>query len=225
MPSPVAWPYDAGLGWVWGVHLESSTGTLNDLAGLRDLAIRVGVRVCIDGVSSLGAVPLDLRGVHLATGSSGKALGAYAGLGIVFAGPKDGRAPSRHRRRVPTCFSRPRGRALAAPWPAVPPSPTSPLLGALDRALDDYATPAARAARYAHYAALGRSVRSGLRALGLDPISGDVAAAPVITTFAPRVGFPPEGSRRRVARWATRSPTPAATSVAAAGSRSPRWAT
>ena len=37
-----------------------------------------GVRVCIDGVSSLGAVPMDLRGVHLVTGSSGKALGAYA---------------------------------------------------------------------------------------------------------------------------------------------------
>jgi aspartate aminotransferase-like enzyme len=65
----------------------------------------------------------------------------------------------------------------------------SPLLASLDRALDDYATPAARDARYAHYAALGRFVRSGLRSLRLDPIAEEANAAPVITTFAPPPGW------------------------------------
>jgi aspartate aminotransferase-like enzyme len=175
------------LGWVWGVHLESSAGVLNDLAGLRDLAARAGVRVCIDGVSSLGAVPLDLRGVYLATGSSGKALGAYAGLGIVFAAPEA--CASGQRRRVPTYLDLRAALAARGPQFTVP----SPLLVALDRALDAYATLAARAGRYAHYIGLGRFVRSGLRALGLDPIAGEASAAPVITTFAPPPGWSAEG--------------------------------
>ena len=60
--------------WVWGVHQESSTGVLNDLQGLVSMAQRRGIRVCVDCISSLGAVPLDLREVYLATGSTGKAL-------------------------------------------------------------------------------------------------------------------------------------------------------
>src|SRR5205807_1540327 len=34
--------------WVWGVHQESSTGVLNDLPGLVQVARRRGVRVCMD---------------------------------------------------------------------------------------------------------------------------------------------------------------------------------
>jgi aspartate aminotransferase-like enzyme/GNAT superfamily N-acetyltransferase len=175
--------HDQSLGWVWGVHLESSTGVLNDLAGLRDVAAGTGVRVCIDGVSSLGAVPTDLRGVHLATGGSGKSLGAYAGVAIVFAAP-DAIAMC-PRRRVPMYLHLRSALAARGPQFTVP----SPLLASLDRALEDYATLAGRDARYAHYAALGRLVRSGLRSLGCDPIAEEATAAPVITTFAPPPGW------------------------------------
>ncbi len=174
---------DRSLGWVWGVHLESSTGVLNNLAGLRDVAAGAGVRVCIDGVSSLGAVPIDANGVYMITGSSGKALGAYAGLAIVFAAPDANTMCP--RRRVPTYLHLRSALAARGPQFTVP----SPLLASLDRALDDYATPAARDARYAQYAALGRFVRSDLRSLGLDPIAEETTAAPVITTFAPPPGW------------------------------------
>ena len=57
-------------------------------------------------VACLGAVPLDLRGVYLATGSSGKALGSYAGVAMVFAAAlvcgflawRLGRCAARHAR-------------------------------------------------------------------------------------------------------------------------------
>ena len=38
----------------------------------------------MDCISSIGAAAIDLDGVYLATGTSGKALGSYAGLGMVF---------------------------------------------------------------------------------------------------------------------------------------------
>src|SRR5258708_23388679 len=74
-----------GAGWIWGVHLETSTGLVNNFSAVRDLARDKGVRLCLDCVSSLGAIPVDLDGVWMASGVSGKALGSYAGVAMVFA--------------------------------------------------------------------------------------------------------------------------------------------
>lgn len=39
--------------WIWAVHLETSTGMLNDVPGLARLAREAGVQLCLDCVSSL----------------------------------------------------------------------------------------------------------------------------------------------------------------------------
>jgi aspartate aminotransferase-like enzyme/GNAT superfamily N-acetyltransferase len=71
-------------GWIWFVHHETSTGIMNPLADLKDLTARLGLHLCCDCVSSVGAMPVDLRNVHLATTASGKGLGSYPGLSMVF---------------------------------------------------------------------------------------------------------------------------------------------
>ncbi|HEX2223326.1 MAG TPA: aminotransferase class V-fold PLP-dependent enzyme, partial [Thermoanaerobaculia bacterium] len=58
--------------WLWAAHCETSTGVLNDLDRLKTLAREAGVRLCLDAISSLGTVPVDLDGVDLASGVSGK---------------------------------------------------------------------------------------------------------------------------------------------------------
>src|SRR5262249_27447000 len=78
--------HDIDVRWVWGVHLESSTGVLNDLAGLTSLARCHDIDVCVDCVSSLGAVPVDLSFVHLAAASAGKSLAGVAGVAMVVVG-------------------------------------------------------------------------------------------------------------------------------------------
>jgi aspartate aminotransferase-like enzyme/GNAT superfamily N-acetyltransferase len=70
--------------WVWGVHCETSTGVLNDLPGLVRACDRRGVRLCLDCISSIGVVPVDLSGVFLASSVSGKGLASYPGLALVF---------------------------------------------------------------------------------------------------------------------------------------------
>jgi aspartate aminotransferase-like enzyme len=77
----------SGVEWVWAVHLETSTGMLNDIRGLVEVAHRQGVRVCLDCISSLGAANVDLDGVWLATGVSGKALGSIGTEGSCFTFP------------------------------------------------------------------------------------------------------------------------------------------
>jgi len=70
--------------WIWAVHCETSTGILNELDGLIQLANRHHLKLCIDGISSVGSVPADFSQVYLATAVSGKALSAYPGLSVVL---------------------------------------------------------------------------------------------------------------------------------------------
>jgi aspartate aminotransferase-like enzyme len=169
-------PEDA---WVWGVHQESSTGVLNDLPGLVRVARKRNVRVCVDCISSLGAVPLDLQHVYLATGASGKSLGAFAGVAIVFANA--GSLARVDIELVPSYFDIPAALASTGPRYTFP----SPTLAALETALDEYATPEIAQATYARYHALGQLVRRRLRALGVEPLCDETCASSVVTTFAP----------------------------------------
>lgn len=70
--------------WCVFVHGETSTGMLNELALFLEMKARFGLLLAVDCVSSFGAVPFSLAGVDLASATSGKAIGALAGLSFVF---------------------------------------------------------------------------------------------------------------------------------------------
>lgn len=72
------------IAWLWSTHCETSSGVLNDLAGLEKICRRHDVRLCMDCTSSLGTLPVDLRGVYLAASVSGKGLASYPGIALVF---------------------------------------------------------------------------------------------------------------------------------------------
>ena len=70
--------------WLWCVHCETSTGVLNPLEQIKALGSEFEARLCLDCISSIGTVPVDLAGVFLATCASGKGLRAYPGVSMVF---------------------------------------------------------------------------------------------------------------------------------------------
>jgi aspartate aminotransferase-like enzyme len=166
--------------WVWGVHQESSTGLMNDLPGLLDVARPRGVRVCADCVSSVGAVPVDLSEVYLATGATGKAISSYAGIALVFT--DSAKLTNLNTDLIPSYLDIPAALACVGPRYTVP----SPLMKALAVALQAYETPTKAQARLDQYAEMGRFVRTRLREIGLPPLVDDEAvASPVITSFYP----------------------------------------
>lgn len=172
---------DSDINWVWGVHLETSTGVLNDLGGLRRCLDRFDVGLCVDCVSSIGAVPLDLRGVHLATGISGKSLGACPGISFVLTDPQS--LESVDARRVPYYLDVRGALETVGPRFTFP----SPELRALHRALESYRTAGSSRSTYRRHAAVGKRLREELRPLGIEPLAPESCAAPVVTTFeAPR---------------------------------------
>ncbi len=181
--------------WVWGVHQESSTGVLNPLPELVALCRRHEVRVCMDCVSSLGATPLDLSAVYLASGASGKALGAFAGAAILFADPE--RLHHLETQRIPSYFDLPAALACRGPRFTFP----SPTLAALAAALREYDTPLKAEATHTRYRELGVFVRTELRRLNVEPLAHERHAAPVITTFSPPSGESAEAFVARCHFW------------------------
>ena len=176
--------------WVWAVHLETSTGVLNNLGRLTELALQHGASVAADCVSSLGAVDTCEAGqrLFLASGVSGKALASYAGLAFVFLSQEAVQALE-GRTICPTfdliAAVRSRGPASTLPSPLV--------MAALQALRENYDSEAGRTARYAHYEELGRWAREMMRRAGLELLAAETDAAPTIATFPmPSTGFAQE---------------------------------
>lgn len=70
--------------WIWMVHCETSTGILNDFQPITDIARKRNIRLCLDCISSIGTMAVNLSDIFLASCSSGKALCSYPGLAMVF---------------------------------------------------------------------------------------------------------------------------------------------
>jgi len=172
--------------WVWGVHGETSTGVLNPIDDLLALARARGLRVCLDCVSTLGSVPLDLDGVFLATSTSGKCLGSLAGLAILLgrAGTLRGLAMD----GVPLALDARAAFDTRGPRFTI----ASTLINTLDAALGRLDTREKRDAEYARLRRIGTMVRAGLRRLHAQPIAPDACASPSVTTFEPPAGLSPE---------------------------------
>jgi aspartate aminotransferase-like enzyme len=178
--------------WVWAVHLETSTGVLNQVHDLISLASSENIPVALDCVSSLGAVPLPSDGVWMATGVSGKALGTLAGLSFLF--------PSAEALRQLSGTELLASLDSSAAVNTVGPRFTvaSPTVFALAAALNLYYRDAAHTlARFAHYERLGQFVRSELRSRGVEPLARECNSAPTITTFLPPSHDFVERCRRR----------------------------
>ena len=164
-------------GWVWLVHCETSTGVLNDLAGVRGVVRDAGALLCVDAVSSIGTMPVDLGGVAMASGVSGKGLASYAGLAMVYAdAPLDQPLPGAAGRPLV-----PRYLDLAAYAGDAPPyTVPSNLVSALDSALDRIDDPS----RLACIARTSRELRARLTSLGFQLVAGEGDASPAVVTLA-----------------------------------------
>ena len=162
-------------GWLWFAHHETATGILNPMRELVAMAQQRGVRACVDCVSSLGVVDVDLRGVHLASSTSGKGLAAYPGLALVFHDFTPEPEPERLA-----------GYLDLGHWAthdSVPHTHSSNLVAALATALRDVS--AERMARIASHA---RWLRTELARLEFGLPAPERSACPAIVTAVPPPG-------------------------------------
>lgn len=158
-----------GMGWIWAVHSETSTGMLNDLEMLKEVAAEKQLKLCMDCISSIGAVPIDLNGVYLASGVSGKAIGAFTGVSFVFH-----QHPVQPSTRIPKYIDL----GMYCDNDSIPFSHSSNLLEALYTAL--LIDPLER---YEKIKRTYQTIRDCLDTIGLKIISPEQHASPMILTI------------------------------------------
>jgi aspartate aminotransferase-like enzyme len=162
-----------GVELVFTTFSETSTGVVNDIRELTEVAHRHGALIAVDAVSGLGAVPLpqDEWGVDVVVAGSQKALMAPPGLAFTSAnaGALE-RAAAGPGRRYYFDWAR----TVSGQQKDPPDSPFTPAVGlvkALDVALGMIEAEGLEQV-YRRHALLGRATREAARALDVELLSG-----------------------------------------------------
>lgn len=150
-------------------HSETSTGVIQPIRELAEVARAAGAIVVVDVVSSLGAVPFefDAWGIDVAVGGSQKALSASPGIAFVAVGRRAWDA-SREGSLPRFYFDWATYKRFAElPDPENPWTPAISVMQGLQEALRLYFSDGIEIAM-ARHEMLSRAVKEGAKALGLD---------------------------------------------------------
>ena len=172
-----------GITHVFAVHCETTSGILNPVAEIGALAAKHGKSFLLDSMSAFGALPLDADAVHAdaIAASSNKCIEGVPGLGFVLC-----------RREA---LARAAGNAttlaldLHDQWQAFEKTgqyrftPPIHVIVAFHQALEEFRAEGGQPGRGGRYAANGRVLVEGMRALGFRTLLPDALQAPIIVTF------------------------------------------
>ncbi|MGD0745925.1 MAG: aminotransferase class V-fold PLP-dependent enzyme [Verrucomicrobiota bacterium] len=160
------------LAWLWCAHCETSTGILADLDALKAMCAARGVKLCLDSISAIGTMPVNLEGVYLASCSSGKGLRAYPGISMIFYHHEITPAPDKLPRYLDLGYY--------AEEEGTPFTFSSNLLHALHAAVKRVNWEK----RFAETAEWSAWLRSRLTELGFDLIGNGARTSPAVVTIA-----------------------------------------
>ncbi len=170
------------------VHHETTTGLLNPVEAIADVAATAGRRVIVDAMSSLFGEPLDVarEGFDYVTASANKCLQGIPGVSFVLA----------RRTALEALKGRPARSVyldLLNHWTTqeqdnTPFTPAVQVLHAMREALLELEEEGA-VARIARYAENCRVLRRGMAALGFDILVPEGARSNILTTFRLRPGL------------------------------------
>jgi serine---pyruvate transaminase len=173
-----------GVEVVFATASETSTGVVNDVRELAEVAHRHGALLAVDAVSAMGAVPIpqDDWGIDVVVSGSQKALMSPPGL--AFASPSDAALERSAPLRGPRHYFD-WGAAVSGQRKDPPDSPFTPAVGlvqALDVALGLIEEEGLEAV-YERHRLLGRATREAARALELDLLGEPDENANVVTAI------------------------------------------
>ena len=165
---------------VFLVHSETSTGVVADIQALAAVVKEAGALVVVDGVSSLGAVPLEMDDWHLDVVISGSQKALMTPPGLATAAVSEAAWEKVARSTLPSFYfdwerTRKAQQKLDSAF-----TPAVSLIVALDVALGLVLEQGLDAA-FERHTRLGRACRAGIKAMGLELFSPDDDRSAVVT--------------------------------------------
>jgi alanine-glyoxylate transaminase / serine-glyoxylate transaminase / serine-pyruvate transaminase len=157
-------------------HVDTSTGVINDIEGLANLAQPFGTLVIVDGVCSVAGEELRMTdwNIDLALTASQKAIGVPPGLAIFVARPRVLAAFQARKTPVMNYYADwtnwlPIMQSYAARKPAYFATPAVNLVSALKVSLTKIIKEGLQS-RFQRHSAISQACKAGISALGLDQV-------------------------------------------------------
>jgi alanine-glyoxylate transaminase/serine-glyoxylate transaminase/serine-pyruvate transaminase len=176
------------------VHHETSTTVLNPLPELTEVTHQAGLPIIVDGVSSLGGVPLpvDEWDIDVCVTVANKCLECPPGLAYVSVGPRAWEWVDHHESQAHGWYLNLRTwRQYATEWADWHPFPTTMptnivigLRASLRRILEQ-----GLEANFARYRRASQAVRQGLEKVGFEMFVEGPFASPIVTAVKARSEF------------------------------------
>ena len=172
-----------GVTHVAVIHCETTTGIVNPIAAIGERVARAGATYIVDAMSSFGAIPIDLNGVHadFLISSANKCIEGVPGFGFVLA--------RRGRLLAAEGSARTLSLDLHAQWQGLENGgqfrftpPTHALL-AFHQALRELDAEGGVAGRAARYRRNHEILAAGMEALGFEPYLAPEDQSYIITTY------------------------------------------
>lgn len=188
---------DSAISHIAMVHCETTTGMLNPIAEVGELARKYHKTFIVDAMSSFGGIPMDMAALNIDVliSSANKCIQGVPGFAFVIA----------RETVLAGCKGRSRSLSLDlyAQWRCMEDhhgkwrftSPTHTVL-AFAQALKELAQEGGVAARYQRYQSNQRSLVAGMRELGFTTLLDDTLHSPIITAF-----YSPESKHYRFAEF------------------------
>ncbi|MBN4666222.1 2-aminoethylphosphonate aminotransferase [Pandoraea nosoerga] len=162
------------------IHHETTTGRLNDLAGIANACRERGIDLLVDGVSSFAAeaIDFDAPGIAAVAATANKCLHGVPGVSFVLVRKRAlARAASR------TYYLDIGRLAKLQAERNTPFTPSVHAYYALVEALRELEDAGGWEKRHAHYGALAEQARAGLAALGIDSVLPPAESSVVLRAY------------------------------------------
>lgn len=190
---------DGSITHISMVHSETTSGLLNDIAAIGELAKKYNKKFIVDAMSSFGGVDINVPelGITYLVSSANKCIQGVPGFSFIIAKVSDLKRTKGIARSLSL--------DLYAQWEIMEKdggkwrftSPTH-VVAAFSQALKELAAEGGITARNARYTATNRALRKGMEELGFKAYIDEAHQGPIITTF-----FYPENCKFTFAKMYT----------------------
>lgn len=190
---------DGSITHISMVHSETTSGLLNNIAAIGELAKKYNKKFIVDAMSSFGGVDINVPelGITYLVSSANKCIQGVPGFSFIIANVSDLKQTKGIARSLSL--------DLYAQWETMEKdggkwrftSPTH-VVAAFSQALKELAAEGGITARNARYTATNRALRKGMEELGFKAYIDEAHQGPIITTF-----FYPENCKFTFAKMYT----------------------
>lgn len=174
---------DKSITHVFVVHCETTSGILNPISSVAEIAKRHGKSILVDSMSAFGALPIDAKqiGYDALAASSNKCLESIPGMGFIIcriAALEE--AKGNATTLVLDLHDQWQAMEKTGQWRFTPPIH---VIVSLHQAIEEFLAEGGVAGRGKRYADNCRILIDGMKALGFKPLLSDNLQAPIIVTF------------------------------------------